>query len=166
LPIVTKLQSSLNESSFVLIKPYSKESQLEIFIQDNNLSVSCLLGFNTPSLTESQPETLIHDNNLRVSALFGFKIPNLTESQPVILIQDNNLSVSCEFGFKIPNLTESQPVIDKQETSLTESEVVFNNPCFIESQLESLITTGGVAVGVDSIFEQEYMIENIKTKKK
>ena len=38
------------------------------------------------------------------------------------------------FGFKIPDLTESQP--------------------------KSLITTGGVTVGVDSFFEQEYIIEN------
>ncbi len=59
------------------------------------------------------------------------------------------------FGFNIPSLNESQPIIDTQEISLTVSEVVFNNPCFIESQPESLITTGGVTVGVDSVFEQE-----------
>jgi hypothetical protein len=46
-------------------------------------------------------------------------------------------------------------VIVKQDKRRTESEVVFNNPCFIESQLESLITTGGVTVGVDSTLEQE-----------
>jgi hypothetical protein len=33
--------------------------------------------------------------------------------------------------------------------------VVFNKPCLIESHPESLITTGGVTVGVDSVFEQE-----------
>ena len=71
--------------------------------------------------------------------------------------------MSCLFGFKMPNLIESQPVIDTQETSLTVSEVVFNNPCFIESQPEILITTGGVTVGVDSFFEQEYII-GIKEK--
>jgi hypothetical protein len=59
------------------------------------------------------------------------------------------------FGFNIPSLNESQPIIDTQETSLTVSEVVFNNPRIIESQAESLITTGGVTVGVDSVFEQE-----------
>jgi hypothetical protein len=46
-------------------------------------------------------------------------------------------------------------VIVKQDKRRTESEVVFNNPCFIESQLESLITTGGDTVGVDSTLEQE-----------
>ena len=62
----------------------------------------------------------------------------------------------CLFGFKMPNLIESQLEIVRQETSLTVSEVVFNSPCYIESQPESLITTGGV----DSFFEQEYIIEN------
>ena len=54
-----------------------------------------------------------------------------------------------------PNRTESHPVIDTQESSLTVSEVVFNKPCLIESQPLSLITTGGVTVGVDSFFVQE-----------
>ena len=63
-------------------------------------------------------------------------------------------------SFNIPSLNESHPEIDKQETSLIVSEVVFNNPCFIESHPESLTTTGGVTVGEDSFFEQEYIIEN------
>jgi len=95
------------------------------------------------------------DNNLRESCLLAFNIPNLRESQLLSLIHEESLIESCVFGFSKPNLIESHPVIDKQETSLIVSEVVFNNPCFIESQLESLITTGGVGVGVDSVFEQE-----------
>ena len=65
-------------------------------------------------------------------------------------------------SFNIPSLNESHPVSDKHDASLIVSEVVFNNPCFIESQPESLFTTGGVTVGVDSFFEQEYIIENIE----
>jgi hypothetical protein len=42
---------------------------------------------------------------------------------------------------------------------------IFINPNLIESSAVTFITTGGVAVEVDSGFEQEYMIENIKTKK-
>ncbi len=36
----------------------------------------------------------------------------------------------------------------------------FNMPSLIESQPVILIITGGVTVGVDSFFEQEYIIEN------
>jgi hypothetical protein len=75
-------------------------------------------------------------------------------------MHDESLIVSCVLGFNIPNLTESQLVIVKQDKRRIESEVVFNNPCFIESQPESLITTGGVTGVIDSFFEQEYIIEN------
>jgi hypothetical protein len=34
------------------------------------------------------------------------------------------------------------------------SALVFNKPCLIESQLLSLITTGGVTAGEDSFLEQ------------
>jgi hypothetical protein len=52
------------------------------------------------------------------------------------------------------------------EANLIVSEVVFRNPCLIESQEESLITTGGGTEGVVlSDFEQEYVIITIvKTK--
>ena len=96
-----------------------------------------------------------HEINLIESCLLAFNIPNLRESQPLSFIQVESRIVSCVFGFSIPNLIESQPVIDKQLISRIVSKLFFNNPCFIESQPESLITTGGVDVGVDSVFEQE-----------
>jgi hypothetical protein len=54
-----------------------------------------------------------------------------------------------------PNLIESHPVIDTHDNNLIVSALVFNNPCLMESQLLSLITTGGVIAGEDSFLEQE-----------
>jgi hypothetical protein len=103
-----------------------------------------------------------------VSDLFGFKIPKRKESQPEILRHDNNLSVSNNVGLRIPNLNESQPVIVKQLINLIVSEVVFKYPCFKESQEVSFETTGeavGGCVAVDSVFEHEYVIQQINNEK-
>ncbi len=69
-------------------------------------------------------------------------------------MQEDNLIESAFVKLNTPNLTESHPEIDTQETSLMVSDVLFNNPCFMESQPLSLVRTVGVTTSVASFFEQ------------
>jgi hypothetical protein len=72
----------------------------------------------------------------------------------VNFIHADNLIESALVSLITPNLIESHPVIDTHDNNLIVSALVFNKPCLIESQEESLMITGGITSGEDSFLEQ------------